>query len=104
MCDRVSTIDRDLRRIRLEVDQLRLLVGMIADEPAEVRDVWHWQWHGLMERFEALHQQHRDGLLSERQVREFVALSRRLALDHQLVEALGCHVPPEIGQLADAGV
>jgi hypothetical protein len=104
MCDRAIFIDSELRHIRLEVEQLRLLVGMIADEPAGVRDVWHWQWHALMERLQVLHQQHCNGMLSERQANEFLAISRRLALERTLVEELGCHVPPEIGRMADAGV
>ncbi len=103
MYQRPTTIDNDLRRIRLEANQLQVLVSMLADEPAEVRDVWHWQWDRLLSRVESLRQHHQDGHMSKEQEREFLELSRLLHRNRTLVEALGCQFPPELGQVADVG-
>ena len=104
MYDRLITIDDDLRRIRLETNQLRVLVSMLADEPPEVRDVWHWQWDRLLTRVEDLCLQHQDGHMSPEQEREFLDLSRLLNSKRMLVEALGCEFPPVLGQAADLSV
>ena len=104
MFDPPSSIDDDLRRLRLETNQLQILVRMLADEPPEVRDVWHWQWDGLMERVEVLHRQHRDGQMSEAQAQEFLSLSQFLNRNHTLVEAMGCRIPPDIIHTADASM
>ncbi len=103
MYERPTTVDDDLRRIRLETNQLRVLVSMLADEPPEVRDVWHWQWDRLLNRVEALCLQHQDGHLSPEQEREFLELSRLLTSNRALVEALGCQFPPVLGQVVDVG-
>lgn len=96
------SIDDDLRQLRSEAEQLQSLVSMLAEEPAEVRDVWHWQWDDLLDRVQFLCQLHRQGLMSETQQGEFLAVSRMLADGRTLIEALGCEVPPEISDLAFA--
>jgi hypothetical protein len=95
-----ASIDEDLLNIHLEAEQLQWLVGMLADEPAGVRDVWHWQWDGLMERFQRLCHLHQQGLIPEALEDEFLTVSRMLADSRELIEALGCRVPPEIHDLS----
>jgi hypothetical protein len=94
------SIDDDLLQIRLEAEQLQRLVGMLVDEPAGVRDVWHWQWDDLLERFQRLCQLHQQGLMPEALAGEFLTVSRMLADGRDLIEALGCEVPPEIHNLS----
>jgi len=80
-----------------------VLVDMLTDEPAEVRDVWHWQWDQLMACVESLSRQHREGRMTVVQEREFAELSRLLQSNRKLVEALGCQIPPEISLSAETG-
>jgi hypothetical protein len=100
MYKRPASIDEDLLQIRLEAEQLQGLVGMLVDEPAGVRDIWHWQWDGLMERFQRLCRLHQQGLIPDALEVEFLAVSRMLADGRELIEALGCNVPPEIHDLS----
>jgi hypothetical protein len=100
MFKRPLSIDEDLLQIHIEAEQLNWLVGMLAKEPAGVRDVWHWQWDGLMERFQRLCQLHQQGLMPEALEGEFLTVSRMLADSRELIEALGCEVPPEIHDLS----
>ena len=101
MFDLTSSIDNDLRRLRLETDQLGVLISMLSEEPAEVRDVWHWQWQRLMQRVEGLHRQRRDGHMSDLQARELLELSRLLQHNRGFVEALGCQLPTEVIEVTD---
>jgi hypothetical protein len=96
MVDQQMSLDKDLLQIRSEAEQLRGLVIMLADEPAGVRDVWHWQWDDLMGRFQRLCQLRQQGLMPAGLEGEFQTVSRLLADSRKLVEALGCEVPPEI--------
>lgn len=94
------SIDVDLLQIHREAEQLHLLVSMLANEPAGVRDVWHWQWDGLMERVQRLCRLHQQGLIPETLEDEFLTVSRMLTESRELIEALGCEVPPEIRELS----
>jgi len=94
------SIDKDLLQIHREAEQLNSLVSMLADEPAGVRDVWHWQWDDLMERFQRLCQLHQQGMMPQALEGEFLTVSRILADGRELIKALGCEVPPEIYDLS----
>jgi len=95
-----ESINEDLLKIHSEAEQLHWLVGMLANEPSGVRDVWHWQWDNLMERFQRLSHLHQQGLIPEALEGEFLTVSRMLADGRKLIEALGCQVPPEINDLS----
>jgi hypothetical protein len=100
MLDQTTSIDNILRQIRRELCQLPYLVTLLADEPVEVHDVWHWRWESLIESIERLCQQHREGSLSGDQEREFLAVTKLLADGRAAIESLGCRLPLEIDQLA----
>jgi hypothetical protein len=98
MFDQRTAIDEELRTIRSEVEELHGLVNMLTDEPAEVRDVWHWRWDGVMGRVDVLWQQYRGGQMTAEQSREFLRVSRMLTDGHIWIEALGCQIPLELSQ------
>ncbi len=96
MLDERTTIDEMLHRVRTETDDLPTVVRMLRDEPAEVRDVWHWQWDSLMSTMSTLHQQRLAGRMSDVQERDFLALSLLLSQERTWLEALGCSMPDGI--------
>lgn len=100
--DRRSSIQDDLRRIRSDIEELQGLVSLLAEEPAEVRDIWHWQWDSLMARVDVLCQQRREGLFTQEQEEEFAAVSRLITESRTLIEQLGCRVPIDFGEDAYA--
>ncbi|MGA7673116.1 MAG: hypothetical protein WBW04_22055 [Nitrolancea sp.] len=96
------SLEEALSRIRSEIDQLPDVVAMIADEPLQVRDLWHWQVENLLERVRVLSQQGRAGQMSEEQQREYSAMVRQLDGARTWIEALGWTVPSELGQSIEA--
>lgn len=91
------TIDVYLRRLRLEVTQLPVLASMIAEEPPDVRDVWHWQWDELMHQLTALCEQCRLHRLTADQERQFLELTGQLEAAKPALQALGLCIPEEAG-------
>ena len=93
MVDKEIEIDVYLRRLRLEVAQLPVLASLIADEPPDVRDVWHWQWDQLMGYLAVLCEHRRANLLSAAQEREFADLVEQLDSARSALRSLGLRVP-----------
>jgi hypothetical protein len=100
--DQATAIDNILRQIRRELDQLPYLITMLVDEPAEVKDVWHWQWDNLMESTEHLCELQSGGVLNEAQAHEFSTITQLLVKNRPWIEHLGCRLPRQIEQPADA--
>ncbi len=100
--DQRPTIHDDLRRIRSDMEELQGLVSLLADEPAEVRDIWHWQCDSLMAWVDVLCKQRRDGLFTQEQEEEFAVVSRLITDSRTLLEQLGCRIPIEFGEDAYA--
>lgn len=91
--DYASSIDEFLQRVRMELEQLPRLVAILDSEPADVRDLWHWQWEEILERMVSIGQNRQQGLLSAAQQEESLVVWRQLADSRHLVEALGCSLP-----------
>jgi hypothetical protein len=97
MVGQAIDIDIYLRRLRLEVNQLPDLASMIADEPPDIRDVWHWQWDRLMGHLSVLCEYRRANLLSAAQEREFADLMGQLDSARPELQALGMCIPEGAG-------
>jgi hypothetical protein len=97
MVGQAIEIDVYLRRLQREVTQLPDLASMLAEEPPDVRDVWHWQWDELIRQLNALCEQHRLKLMSMAQEREFAELIRQLDGAQPALELLGLCLPEDAG-------
>jgi len=88
-------IDALLRRLRYEVIELPMLTSMIAEEPPDVRDLWHWQWDDLIGQLNSLCEQRRLQLMTAEQEQAFDDMLRQLEVVRPDIEALGVCVPED---------
>ncbi|HEX3721828.1 MAG TPA: hypothetical protein VHV31_03505 [Nitrolancea sp.] len=93
MGSHTADIDVYLHRLRIEVTELPALASMIADEPPDVRDVWHWQWDELLADLTRLCEGRAPTGMSTAQEREFMDLMGQLSAARPALEVLGLCVP-----------